>query len=211
MACTSAALQSHLCRSQDPASLDISGALVSTAYRSTPWAAEQQEAASSCTAARVLLVSESGVCRSALAAAALRALAERHGLAGEVECDSRATRDYSVGESPHPAAQAAAAELGLALPEGLTARVFDGAADIVTHQLVVVMDKYTVADVLREVSVFDTISSLGGSGGGRYSRRVRRLGEFHPRLGASRAPDGADIEDPLYGGFRGLGDRRAHV
>lgn len=29
--------------------------------------------------------------------------------------------------------------------------------------------------------------------------QVRRLGEFHPLLSASKVPDGQDIDDPLYG------------
>ena len=52
---------------QDPGSLDVSSALVHAAYRSTPWEAEQAEASSSRTAARIMFVSESGICRSFLA------------------------------------------------------------------------------------------------------------------------------------------------
>ena len=44
----------------------------------------------------------------------------------------------------------------------------DFEADIVSHELVLVMDKFTAADVLREVSVYDTISKAG-----RYTSKVR--------------------------------------
>ena len=39
--------------------------------------------------------------------------------------------------------------------------------DIVECELLLVMDKYTAADVLREVSVYDTISKAG-----RYTSKV---------------------------------------
>ena len=45
-----------------------------------------------------------------------------------------------------------------------------------------------------QVSVFDSINSQGG-----YSRRVRRLGEFHPPMAAATATDAQDLDDPLYG------------
>eukprot|EP00887_Chlorella_sp_A99_P003002 scaffold9.g3002.t1 len=161
---------------QDAASLDTSGAVVSPAYRATPWAAEEVEAASARTAARILLVSESGICRSVLAAATLGAALARRDLGGEVEVRCAATRDYCSGEPPHPAAAAAAAALGLELPaDEVGAQQFDEASDIAANELVVVMDKYTAADVLREVSVYDTIREGAG-----YSHRVRRLGKCSP-------------------------------
>ena len=46
--------------------------------------------------------------------------------------------------------------------------------------------------------MFDTINQDA-----HYSKRVRRLGEFHPTLGNSKQPDGQDIEDPLYGNVGG--------
>lgn len=60
------------------------------------------------------------------------------------------------------------------------------------------------SDVYRaaQVSVFDTINAAGG-----YSRKVRRLGEFHPELARLRAPDAQDIDDPLYGNAGGAGEQ----
>ncbi len=55
------------------------------------------------------------------------------------------------------------------LPEGAAARRMDFEGDIVANELVLVMDKFTAADVLREVSVYDTISKAG-----RYTSKVRR-------------------------------------
>ncbi len=55
------------------------------------------------------------------------------------------------------------------LPEGAAARRMDFEGDIVANELVLVMDKFTAADVLREVSVYDTISKAG-----RYTSKARR-------------------------------------
>ena len=71
----------------------------------------------------------------------------------------------------------------------------DFEADIVAHELVLVMDKYTAADVLREVSVYDTINPAA-----RYTSKVRHQmaapsgrASVHPpdswaRMGGFNAP-----------------------
>ena len=64
--------------------------------------------------------------------------------------------------------------------------------DIVDYELLLVMDKFTAADVLREVSVYDTISKAG-----RYTSKVRALG------GSGGGPLGL-----WGGGSLGLRDRR---
>ena len=74
-------------------SLDrVSNVFVDTAFRSTPWAQEAAESDSARTAARVLFVSESGVCRSVLAQALLRGALHARGLDDSVECEARGTR-----------------------------------------------------------------------------------------------------------------------
>ena len=60
------------------------------------------------------------------------------------------------------------------LPEGAAARQMDFEADIVAHELVLVMDKFTAADVLREVSVYDTINKAA-----RYTSKVRPVPRPH--------------------------------
>lgn len=50
--------------------------------------------------------------------------------------------------------------------------------------------------------MFDTINSTGN-----YSKRVRRLGEFHPELAKIMTPDGQDIDDPLYGNKGGVTEK----
>eukprot|EP00850_Spirogloea_muscicola_P017762 SM000156S02118 [mRNA] locus=s156:10065:13264:+ [translate_table: standard] len=52
--------------------------------------------------------------------------------------------------------------------------------------------QFNASDVLKEVSVYDTISP-----GANYSSRVRRLGEF------ARTRTIKDIDDPLYGNMQG--------
>lgn len=53
---------------------------------------------------------------------------------------------------------------------------------------------YLDGHILRQISVYDTINKKG-----KYSQKVRRLGEFHPRLRELAGSDGQDIDDPLYG------------
>ncbi len=53
--------------------------------------------------------------------------------------------------------------------------------------------------------MYDTINSGGG-----YSRKVRRLGEFHPDLAPLRTPDAQDINDPLYGNTGGPSEQARH-
>lgn len=121
---------------QDAGSLDVSGAVVQPAYRSTPWQQADSSAANPRAAARVALVSESGICRGPLAAAAVAAALARRGLDEQVECECRATQSYCVGEEAHPAAAAVAAELGLRLPDGYATQQFKEARDIVQFDVV---------------------------------------------------------------------------
>ena len=103
-----------------------------------------------------------------------------------------------MGEGPDPAVMEAAENLSIYLPDDFEARVFDYEKDIVLFDLVLVMDKYTAADVLREVSVYDTVQKER-----QFSRKVRRLGDFHPQMKHSEDSDGQDIDDPLYGNYGG--------
>ncbi|GAB4821620.1 hypothetical protein N2152v2_008666 [Parachlorella kessleri] len=182
----------------DAASLDVSGAVVNPVFRATPWQAEQNRDSEEPGPARVLFVSESGVCRSVLALAFFQDLIRQHGLESQVIADAKASRDYNVGDGPEASAETVLTRVGLEAPPGFQARQFEEAADIVAFDLVIVMDKFTAADVLREVSVFDTINPAG-----QYSLKVRRLGSFHPQLAGRTEPDAQDITDPLYGNAGG--------
>lgn len=63
----------------------------------------------------------------------------------------QASRDYCIGDGPEGSVLTVLNRVGLAPPEGCKAAQFDEAADIVAFDLVLVMDKFTAADVLREV------------------------------------------------------------
>lgn len=63
----------------------------------------------------------------------------------------QATRDYTIGEGPHPSAQVAANGLGLQLSPTFKASRFDYTDDTVHFDLILVMDKFTAGDVMREV------------------------------------------------------------
>ncbi|WIA42862.1 hypothetical protein OEZ86_008786 [Tetradesmus obliquus] len=196
----------------------VDGLVVQPAYRSTPWEAEQLKAQQANDKAQIMFVSESGICRGPLAAALFRHMLADSPLRGWVDVHVRASRDYCIGQQPHPAADAVAqaalgAPLAGAAADGAAesaaaaaggAVQFDPAADIVASDLVLVMDKYTAADVLREVSSYDLINP-----GGYYSARVRVLGSFHPVLGKRNSlTDAQDIDDPLYGNTGGQKEQR---
>lgn len=158
-----------------------------------------------------MFVSESNVCRSVLAEAVFNNLLKEAGLEKLVRCESRVirssfpfqipfqgTRDYNVGEGPDEKVIEVAEDLSIFLSEDFKARVFDYEKDIILFDLVLVMDKFTASDVLREISVYDTVQKET-----QFSRKVRRLGEFHPQMKDSEAYDGQEIDDPLYGNYGG--------
>lgn len=179
--------------------------MVETSYRVLP---EIDEKATPSGVLRILFVSESGVCRSPLAVAAANAALDAAGLRDQVQCAAACTRDYNIGDLPDPAAVSAASALGLHLVDvsGTAggARQFDERTDIVRFDLVLTMDKFTAADVLREISVFDTIHPDA-----KYSLKVRLLGEFRGMQTGNICGSGGDgttaddIDDPLYGNAGG--------
>jgi len=65
-----------------------------------------------------------------------------------------------VGEGPEPFVLEVAREEGLALPASFQARQLVPETDIVAYDVVLVMDKFTAADVLREVRLHHTNSEL---------------------------------------------------
>ena len=56
-----------------------------------------------------------------------------------------------------------------------------------------------MTDTVLQVSVYDTINKDA-----QYSLKVRRLGEYHPGLAATKDQEGQDIGDPLYGNAGGV-------
>jgi hypothetical protein len=76
-------------QTQDAGSLDVSGAVVSPSFRSSPWEDKEAAAEEGRNTMRVLFVSESGVCRAVLAAACFSSILQQHGFSDRVECVSR--------------------------------------------------------------------------------------------------------------------------
>lgn len=184
--------------------LDVTSTVISPSFRSAPWNQEAKATLAGepepSSQTLVLFVSESGVCRSALAAAAFQAAIQAVGLEDRVRCQAVATQSFNVGEGPERAAVTAARARGLEIPPDFAARQFDPGADMARCDLVLVMDKFTASDVLREITVFDSIDTEG-----RYSTRVRYLRQFQPD-----SPEGmTEIEDPLYGNTGGAGEAAA--
>eukprot|EP00959_Pyramimonas_sp_CCMP1952_P222682 4655339-Pyramimonas_sp.AAC.1 len=58
--------------------------------------------------------------------------------------------------------------------------------------MLLAVDKFTLADVMREVSVYDTVDSTRN-----FCGRVRHIGEYN------RGPKINDVDDPLYNGGDG--------
>ena len=94
---------------------------------------------------RILVVCLGNICRSPLAEAALREEIAAVGLADQVVVDSAGTGDWNVGKGPDPRMLAAASDTGLTL--GGTARQI-AAADLADSDLILVMDRQNLADVL---------------------------------------------------------------
>ncbi|PNH11781.1 hypothetical protein TSOC_001350 [Tetrabaena socialis] len=192
---------------QDTVSEVVERVVVSPVFRAAPWDQERLTEQELKPKASILLISESDVCRTVLAAAALERLLSEAGLEDDVVVTTCGTRPYNIGDGPEPAAAAAAAKLGLTVPPGHAARLFNPAADIVAHDLLLVMDKFTAGDVMREVSSFDLVNRSA-----QFSYKVRRLGEFIGGFQAKQAQefgDEQDIEDPLYGNVGGPEEERA--
>ena len=61
------------------------------------------------------------------------------------------TREYNVGEAPEASVLQELQRRQLDPPPGFAAQRMDPAQDIVQFDLLLVMDKFTAADVLREV------------------------------------------------------------
>lgn len=91
------------------------------------------------------------------------------------------TRPYNLGEEPEASALAAAEALGLMEPHSPSspsssanggpqpphrARLFSAAEDMVGADLVLVMDKYTAGDVMREVGLGGVGLGVAGLGVG---------------------------------------------
>ena len=130
---------------------------------------------------RVLVVCLGNICRSPLAEAALREELAAAGLGDRVTVDSAGTGDWNVGKSPDPRMVTAATGTGLAL--GGAARQI-AAADLADSDLILVMDRQNLADVLALAPDDDTRAKV--------------------QLFLDYAGTGGEVPDPYYGGDDGF-------
>lgn len=216
--------------------------MLAPVFRRATFGAELRRQTSPTHQAKVVFVDEGNQCRSILAESIFRNMLEHSTL-----CDAVAVESASLGPcfgDAYDDAVVTIAKVGtsllvpansdslqaahLTLPPR-TCRVFDECTDIVDADLVLVMDAFDYAALLREVSVFDAINPRG-----RYSQRVKHVGGFapiaptalrpveatpnnaspdpprHTTEACQSAPDAADhavlhprdIPDPLYGDGR---------
>jgi len=153
---------------------------------------------------KILFVSESGICRSQLACAIFRQIIEEENLTAKVECISRACRDYALGEPVSDSVAQVAQAQGIPLDKSCRSELLDLNKDVRTSDLVIVVDKFVAADVMRDVSLHDTIhKSEDETSDASLSRRVRRLGDWHPVWSQAKDAEERDIVDPLYGNYGG--------
>jgi protein-tyrosine phosphatase len=133
---------------------------------------------------RVCFVCLGNICRSPTAEGVMRTMIERAGLTGAIEIDSAGTGAWHVGEPADDRARAAAARRGFELTS-LARQVTR--ADFARFDYLVAMDE-------------ENLRALERMAPDRAARgKVRLLRSFDPR-----APRGAAVPDPYYGGDDGF-------
>jgi low molecular weight protein-tyrosine phosphatase len=128
---------------------------------------------------RILFVCTGNICRSPLAAAALRARAHARKLA--IEADSAATHAYHVGETADPRAVEAGRRRGYDLAAHRARQVVS--ADFERHEWIAAMDR-------------DNLHRLREMAPAGYDGRVVLMLGFAPALEIEEVPD------PYYGGMQ---------
>ncbi|KAH7291577.1 hypothetical protein KP509_29G022500 [Ceratopteris richardii] len=167
---------------------DVSNSCVQPVFRSIPNASEKHTGGDRI---KVLFLSESNMCRSVYAEAIFKKLVKDKEVQDVIECTSKGTRDYNTGDKPDGNVLEVAKDLGLDIKDH-SATVFKCERDVVLYDLLLVMDKFTASDVLKDVTIYETIDKNT-----KYCWKVRRLGEFC----LDRKIE--DIDDPLYGNTGG--------
>jgi protein-tyrosine phosphatase len=135
---------------------------------------------------RICFVCLGNICRSPTAEGVMRALVRRAGLDKHIEIDSAGTAGYHSGEPPDARATAAARRRGIELSG--QARRFQP-EDWERFDYILVMDRSNLSD----------LSSMAPTP--ELLQKARLLRSFDPR-----APKGAAVPDPYYGGPGGFDD-----
>jgi protein-tyrosine phosphatase len=95
---------------------------------------------------RILFVCLGNICRSPMAEAMLRHLAEREGMGGMLMVDSAGTGDWHIGKPPHEGTRGVLDRGGISYA-GMKARQFQG-DDFAAFDYIVCMDAQNERDVL---------------------------------------------------------------
>lgn len=130
---------------------------------------------------RILAVCAGNICRSPLAAAAIRQGAARRGI--DVEVDSAGTGAWHLGLDPHPQAVAAGERMGL-LITGRARRI--NRADFDRFDVIVVMDRANLRDVLELAPRLEDRA------------KVRLFRTFDPNTDSDEIPDPFGGDDEQY-------------
>jgi protein-tyrosine-phosphatase len=193
-------------------SLEVSSVVVKPVFR-TKFSPSSPQQDLSHTALNIAFVSESGICRGPIALAAFQqALASSsspHLSTTLLTAAAFSTQDYVLDQPPHPTTFSAASSLSLPLPQEYKVQLFQPEIHADQYDIILTMDEFTLADVLREVSVLDLVSCST-----QYCQKVRRLGEWNEdliearkkaalRAGVRGTESYYDIEDGLYSNIGG--------
>lgn len=144
---------------------------------------------------RVALVCLGNICRSPIADVVVNAELEAAGLADRFEVTSCGTGTWHIGE---PMDARASAVLSGAGYDPTRHRVRHFGADWHDHDLILVMDRANLSDVLAELPP------------DRHDR-VRMFRSYDPEVGAVDPGEVPDVPDPFYGGPEGFDDVLAIV
>jgi len=144
---------------------------------------------------RVALVCLGNICRSPIADVVVNAELRAAGLSDRVEVTSCGTGTWHVGERMDSRAADVLSAAGYD-PSRHRARHFG--ADWHDHDLILVMDRANLADVLAELPA------------DRHDR-VRMFRSYDPDVTAGDPAEVPDVPDPFYGGPEGFDDVLAIV
>lgn len=195
-------------------SIEVSSVVVKPVFR-TKFVPTSPQQDLSHTALNIAFVSESGICRGPLALAAfqqaLTSSSSPHLSTTHIAATAFSTQDYVLNQPPHPTTLSAASSLSLSLhlPSDYRVQLFQPDIHADQYDIILTMDEFTLADVLREVSVLDLVSASS-----QYCQKVRRLGEWNQELidarkkaalraGVRGTESYYDIEDGLYSNVGG--------
>lgn len=140
----------------------------------------------------VLFVCTGNICRSPLAEAIFRHMADRRGVADLFEIESCGTGGWHAGEGADPRTLAVARRYGI--PMNHVARKFDGRQDPARFEWILAMDRSHQRELSHMV---------------KPTERVRLIREFDAALASHPDPD-LEVPDPYYGGEDGF-DEMYHM